>query len=130
LTDINVFDLVKPPAHPGFAHYRNADTFGFADIKWSDDGSSVSRVDLPIPDEVRTWMQAIKFAANNDTVLWAKPYVWELPAIRRRLASVRTMAVRLGLFVETKREWSEGRIYFHIVFNEKDLWTRRAAPET
>jgi hypothetical protein len=98
---------------PQWDHYANADTWGFSD----------GFKDLPIPDDVSKWMEAIDYAADKQVLLWSKPASWDQSHVARRVASVHTMSKRRNLYVRSRRHRQDGRIYFRIVEDPADLWT-------
>ena len=88
-------------------HSRAGDSFGFA---------STYNTDLPFPVTVRTWKEAVLYAAQNHLLLWAHLREWSVPSIYRRTATIHSLARECEprLYTKSRRNHLKKRVYFEI----------------
>jgi hypothetical protein len=98
-------------AKPSRDGARTSDSFGFALAVATGDP-----VDLPIPAKVRTWKDAIRYAASQDVYLWARPRVWDRTHKQRRIATIHSMAREMEprLYTSAREHPLTERIFFEI----------------
>jgi hypothetical protein len=100
-------DLIALVPKPLGDHSRAGDSFGFA---------TTYNTDIPFPVTVRTWKEAVLYAAFNNVLLWAHLRHWSVPNIYRRTATIHSLARECEprLYTKSRRSHHKQRVYFEV----------------